>query len=388
VTLLGNNTGYFFTRSENIVNKFFKTSFLSLFLFALPITAAPALEQANVPPKFPIPWGARAVSPFINSIPVTSQIGIVNCRASLNDGFPPLTFVPSTAGGCPPFGADFNGILKQVSQWSQWQSAGGPVFYDSAFATGSGGYPSGAKIASAVTPGTVWMSTADNNATNPDTAAATNWVQDPGQVPIGTPIQSLSTAIPAGYVSANGTTIGNASSNATGRASADTQFLFNFVWNNCPSCTDFTSMGTVSTRSTPWADFAANKAIAVPNMNGSTLMGADSQNGSTSTRLANVPITSGSRTSPLSLIGENLHTLLVAELATHNHGVNDPGHTHSAPANGGPSNGAQHASSGNAPGVTINTNSATTGITIQNAGSNTPHNTVPLSTVVYWDLKL
>lgn len=363
----------------------------SLFALALSVTTAAALEQANIPPKFPIPWGANAASPFINSIPVTSQIGIVNCRASLNDGFPPLTFVPSTAGGCPPFGADFNGILKQISQWSQWQSAGGPVFYDSAFATGSGGYPSGAKIASAVTPGTVWMSTADNNTTNPDTASASNWVQDPGQVPIGTPTPVLSTAIQTGYVSANGLTIGNASSNATNRANADTQFLFNFVWNNCPNtiCPIFTSAGSASTRgANPWADFAANKAIAVNNMNGSGLMGADSQNGTTSTNLINVPVTSGSRTAPFSLLGENLHTLLLAELAQHNHGVTDPGHFHSN-SNSYQTNGGSF-NAGGAFGlqITANTSTNVTGITIQNAGSNTPHNTVERSTITSWELKL
>lgn len=370
----------------------------ALGFLALPITAALALQQAQSPPKFSIPWGANAASPFINSIPLTSQIGIVNCRASLNDGFPPLTFVPSTAGGCPPFGADFNGILKQLSQWSQWQSAGGPVFFDSAFATSSGGYPNGAKLSSTVTPGTVWMSTVDNNTTNPDTQASIGWVQDPGQIPTGTPVQSLTTAIPFGSVSANGLTIGNASSNATNRANGDTQFLFNFVWNNCPNtiCPIFTSTGSPSTRgATPWADFAANKAIAVNNMNGGGLIGADGQNGTTSSNLVNVPVTSGSRTSPFSIIGENLHTLLVAELAQHNHGVTEPngglGHSHSV-GGGAWLNSAggnlDNALGGNRTYTTPTIGFSVTGITINNAGSNTPHNTVARSTVVYWNLKL
>jgi len=55
--------------------------------------------------------------------PQASQIGITNCAASLTDGFPPLTFVPVAQGGCPPFGSDFNGILRQITQWSQWMQA-------------------------------------------------------------------------------------------------------------------------------------------------------------------------------------------------------------------------------------------------------------------------
>jgi hypothetical protein len=99
---------------------------------------------------------------------------VTNCAASLTDGFPPLTFVPSTAGGCPPFGQDFNGILKQLSQWSQWAGAGAASTYDSGFSASIGGYPSGAALANAATPGCFWVSTADNNSSDPDMGGA-NW---------------------------------------------------------------------------------------------------------------------------------------------------------------------------------------------------------------------
>jgi hypothetical protein len=294
---------------------------LSLLLMT---NAALALTQSQIPPKFGIPWGNNAAAAFIRSIPATSQIGIQNCAASLPDGFPPLSFTPVGAGGCPPFGQDFNGILKQLSQWNQWQSAGGPVFFDAAFATTAGGYPNGARLQSSVTPGTTWFNTGDSNATNPDAptgsqvVGGSGWVQDPGQIPVGTPIQSLTTTIQAGYVSANGLTIGNAASNATDRANADTQFLFAFIWSNCGNpalCPLFTSSGSAATRGvSAAADFAANKAIAVPNMNGTGLMGADSQNGASSTFLSGVPIVVGNTSSPMSIIGANLHTLTLAEI--------------------------------------------------------------------------
>jgi len=373
------------------------------------MTAMPAfaLSQSSVPPKFPIVWGSSAGSAYIRSIPVPSQIGTQNCAASLTDGFPPLTFVPSVAGGCPPFGADFNGILKQVTQWNQWQQASGPIFYDSGFAAAIGGYPSGSMLNSAVTPGTIWMSTADNNTTNPDAGGA-NWVQAPGQIPIGTPVQSLTSTVPYGYVSANGKTIGNAASNATDRANADTQFLFAFVWANCPSatCPIYTNSGSASTRgASAAADYAANKAIAVNNMNGAALMGADSQGGSSSNNLASVPVTSGNATTPASILGENLHALTVAELAAHTHSITDPGHTHSITdpghSHGGVIIGAggvgiqsgsgytsdQGSTASSHTGITIN--SAMTGITATNStGNGTGHNTVPRSVIVYWNLKL
>jgi hypothetical protein len=145
---------------------------LGLALIASP---AVALNSSSIPTKFPIPWGQSAgTSYIIYPTPTTSQIGIQNCAASLNDGFPPLTFQSATLGGCGPLGANYNGILKQITLWNQWQSAGGPVFYDSAFSAAIGGYPKWAALSNASTPGCFWISTVDGNTTDPDTGGA-NW---------------------------------------------------------------------------------------------------------------------------------------------------------------------------------------------------------------------
>lgn len=129
---------------------------------------------ANIPIKFSIPWANSAGASYIRTVPVTSQIGIQNGAASLTDGYPPLTFLAAGAGGVSPFGADTNGILKQITQWNQWQSAGGPVQFDSAFSSAVGGYPQGAIVASSTTLGLFWFSLVDNNTSNPDTGGA-NW---------------------------------------------------------------------------------------------------------------------------------------------------------------------------------------------------------------------
>jgi hypothetical protein len=234
----------------------------------------------------------------------------------------------------------------------------------------------------------------DSNSTNPDLFGA-GWVQAPGQIPIGTPVPSLYATVPSGSVSANGLTIGNASSNATSRANADTVFLFNVIWNGCPNsqCPVYTSSGSPTTRGvSASADYAANVAIAVQNMNGTGLIGADSQNGSTSTNLSGVPITSGSTTAPGSIIGQNLHSLTSAENGAHTHAntLTDPGHSHSYTTYSlafGVGTGAVDAVGGPTGGTT---GSSTTGITLNNvsSGSGTPHNTVERSMVTYWNLKL
>jgi len=78
------------------------------------------------------------------------------------------------SGGVPPFGQDFNGILNQITQWSQWEATGGLPKYDNAFSTAIGGYPAGALLAS-TTAGRIWINTTDNNTVDPD-GAGTGWV--------------------------------------------------------------------------------------------------------------------------------------------------------------------------------------------------------------------
>lgn len=130
------------------------------------------MQASNIPAKFPLPWANNAGPTFINTIPTASQIPTNNGFASLTDGFPPLNSTPVAAGGVPPRIQDWNGILHQVTQWNQWQQVGGPVTYDATFQTAVGGYPNGAIVQSVTTPGLYWRSTADNNATNPDTGGS------------------------------------------------------------------------------------------------------------------------------------------------------------------------------------------------------------------------
>lgn len=133
---------------------------------------------SSIPIKMPTPFGNAAVAPYIRPIPIPSQIGIQGGAASFNDGFPPLCFTPIGAGGVPPWGADFNGLLNQMTAWLRWTHAGGTAAYDAAFSTAIGGYPLGAILVQAATPGKWWYSQVDNNASNPDAAGA-NWLSIP-----------------------------------------------------------------------------------------------------------------------------------------------------------------------------------------------------------------
>lgn len=126
----------------------------------------------TIPTKIPVPFGyAAGAGEITTPIPTASQIGVVNGRASLHDGFPPLTFTPLSTGGVPPFGADFNGILNEITSITQWQQAGGFFPYDPTFSSAISGYPIGAVIQAANYQG-FWLNTTNGNTTNPDTGGA------------------------------------------------------------------------------------------------------------------------------------------------------------------------------------------------------------------------
>lgn len=133
------------------------------------------MKAVDIPAKFPIPFANNAGGSYIWTIPEASQIGITDGRASLFDGFVPLNFIPVGAGGVPPFGKDFNGLLYQSTAWDRWASVGGPVMYDAVQAAAIGGYPKGA-VVQASSGTNFWLSTADDNATDPDGLSPANWI--------------------------------------------------------------------------------------------------------------------------------------------------------------------------------------------------------------------
>lgn len=122
---------------------------------------------ANIPAWFAKRFGADATGSYIRTVPATTADPNA---ASMALGFPPNTFVDEGAGGSPPDGRDFNGILNYLSAWTQWIGAGGPIPWNSTVA--AAGYPIGSVVQSTVTAGLMWRSTVDGNTTNPDAAGA------------------------------------------------------------------------------------------------------------------------------------------------------------------------------------------------------------------------
>lgn len=167
----------------------------------------------------------------------------------------------------------------------------------------------------------------------------------------------------AGWLIANGNTIGSAASGATARANADTADLFTELWGGWDnlSLPIQDSAGSATARgASAAADFAANKRLPLPDLRRRVAVGAG---GTATATLNNVLGYTG---------GAETHTLITAELPPHQH--SEVGNVASSFNTDGSGASAVLASSG-------------TGLTGA-AGSGTAHNNIQPSIVLNAFIKL
>ena len=117
----------------------------------------------NNPKLFPRPFCENGIK---NAIPVNRSEAGKPELATLEDGFPPVTMTPKAAGGKPPHGGDFNGILNQITEHLVFLSKGGRYRFDDAFATVIGGYAKGTILQGDNDDTNEYISTIDNNTIN------------------------------------------------------------------------------------------------------------------------------------------------------------------------------------------------------------------------------
>jgi microcystin-dependent protein len=175
------------------------------------------------------------------------------------------------------------------------------------------------------------------------------------------------TSVLSGWVRANGRTIGSATSGATERANADTQALFVYLWGTDGSLAVSGGRGASAA-----ADWAANKTIALPDFRGRVLAGFDDMGSSAAGRLTTATM-SGVGIGAVG--GAETRTLTLAQIPSHTHAntLTDPGHVHGEIATASPGGSfTVSAFNGNLAGGGFggfNTQSAVTGITINNAAA-------------------
>ena len=131
------------------------------------------MKQSDFPSKIVIPFAGNASNSFVRDIPQTTTD---QTAASFDQGFPADTFTATVAGGTPPDGKDFNGILRIVTGLLRQYCLGYVPQFDAAYQTAVGGYPNGCIVQDATMAGIYWQSTADANTTTPG-ASGSSWVR-------------------------------------------------------------------------------------------------------------------------------------------------------------------------------------------------------------------
>jgi len=119
----------------------------------------------------------------------------------------------------------------------------------------------------------------------------------------GDMVMFFGTTAPNGFVLADGGTLGSAISGGTTRANADTESLFEFLWNNLADAEAPVSTGRGASAQ---ADFDANKNITIPDYQGRSPIGSGAGSGLTARILG----ADG---------GEEDHQNTISEMPSHNH---------------------------------------------------------------------
>lgn len=198
----------------------------------------------------------------------------------------------------------------------------------------------------------------------------------------------LGTGILSGFARLNGRTIGNATSGATERANADTQALFEYLWNEFDNtiCPVIGGRGLSAT-----ADYNAGKQLTLIDGRGRAIFGADGMGAARANRLTSDFFNNADTVGAVG--GVQSVALTNAQMPVHNHvaDVHDPGHSHPYVAPEAPSGGR---GGGGIPTIDAQaagaTSPASTGITVttQNRGGGEAHTNLPPGMIVTYYVKL
>ena len=195
----------------------------------------------------------------------------------------------------------------------------------------------------------------------------------------------------SGWVRAAGRTIGNASSGASERANADCEDLFLFLWDQDSTLTVSGGRGANAA-----SDFAASKAIALPDIRLRGLIGMASMGNTLSTLIAAATFDGGEDGDDLgATVGAGTVTLTTSQIPSHTHtastnttGSHSHGYSVQVPSGGGNTYGGGSTGNPEQDRTTTTSGSHSHTVTVNNAGGGGSHANVQPSAVATCYLKL
>lgn len=153
-------------------------------------------------------------------------------------------------------------------------------------------------------------------------------------VSTGMRIGYYGTGAPTGWVRCNGRTLGSGSSGATERANADAQALFLHLWTADATLTVSGGRGASAA-----GDWAANKAIALPDYRDRIAIGLGGMGNSDINLIPDATVDGGKTNTTLgATVGMATQTLTTAQMPVHQHGkgtLKMPNHGHPTRINTG-----------------------------------------------------
>lgn len=112
-----------------------------------------------------VPFAQDAPAVNVDAIPVNLSPSDPPQAASWSQGFPAVTMTPLAAGGIPPRGQSFNGVLQDITEHLVYIGGGGQYRWSAAYVAAKGGYSIG-DVIQADNGLLSYVSLVDNNTDN------------------------------------------------------------------------------------------------------------------------------------------------------------------------------------------------------------------------------
>lgn len=205
-----------------------------------------------------VPFAQNAPAVNVDAIPVNLDPSDPPQAASWSQGFPTVTMTPLAAGGIPPRGQSFNGVLQDITQHLVYIGGGGQYKWSSDYVAAKGGYSIG-DVIQADSGLLSYVSLVNNNTDNFNTTPAS--IGPKWRAWAGAPIPDATTTQRGAVLLATQSQVNAGTGDAV--LTPATRAGASQIQASCAFATSGTSTAQVLTPSPAIAAYAANQRFNV-----------------------------------------------------------------------------------------------------------------------------